>query len=133
VVGEPAVPALAGRGLRQNRSRHDSDPAGQQLGPLGGGWVCSRLSRFPLGRVAVALESPFEPVRLSPFPAHGWPDSPPSAHLHQSEVPVSQSCFPRRRLSLSSPPHYTRDRGPKSSALNQPMETSPCARPRASP
>src|SRR4051812_10538860 len=58
VVGEPAIPALARRGLRPHHRRIDPDSAGQQLA-AGGGWVCSRLSRVILGLVAVALEAPF--------------------------------------------------------------------------
>ena len=54
--------------------------------------VCSRLGRVALGLVAIALEAPFEPVPLLPFPARGWTAGP---LLHACTQPVgriSQSC-----------------------------------------
>ena len=55
--------------------------------------VCSRLGRVALGLVAIALEAPFEPVPLLPFPARGWTAGP---LLHACTPPVgriSQSCI----------------------------------------
>ena len=86
VVGEPAVPALAGRGLRPNSSRLDPDPARHQL-VVSGVRVCSRLGRVALGLVAIALEAPFEPVPLLPFPARGWTAGP---LLHACTPPVGR-------------------------------------------
>ena len=55
LLEKPAVPALAGRGLRPNSSRLDPGPARHQL-VVSGVRVCSRLGRVALGLVAIALE-----------------------------------------------------------------------------
>ena len=116
VVGEPAVPALAGRGLRPNSRRLDPDPARHQL-VVSGVRVCSRLGRVALGLVAIALEAPFEPVPLLPFPARGWTAGP---LLHACTQPVgriSQSCIGRSMLAAHSDRRYP---APCFGGLNQP-------------
>ena len=42
--------------------------------------ACSRLGRVALGLMAVALEAPFQPVPLLPFPALGWTAAPCCTH-----------------------------------------------------
>ena len=53
--------------------------------------VCSRLGRVALGLVAIALEVPFEPVPLWPFPARGWTAGPLLHACAPPEGRISQS------------------------------------------
>jgi len=97
-AGEPAVPALAGRGVRPGRVRSDPDPAGQQLA-RGGVSVGSRFSRVRRDLVAVALEALFESVLLLPFPALGWRAGSPSARLSHAPGRIPQSWGSPRDLA----------------------------------
>ena len=109
VVGEPAVPALAGRGLRPNSRRLDPDPARHQL-VVSGVRVCSRLGRVALGLVAIALNCPSSLSPL-PFPARGWTAGPlldactqPVGRISQSWVAPNRSryCPPYRRSTSAT-------------------------------
>ncbi len=55
--------------------------------------ACSRLGRVALGLMAVALEAPFEPVPLLPFPALGWTAGLVLHACTPPEGPISQSCL----------------------------------------
>src|SRR5262249_23592209 len=93
VVGQPAVPALARRGVRPHRGRVDPDSAGQQLGGPGGGSARSRFSRWVRGWVAVALEVRFEPVPLRPVPALRRSAAPLQPAVSPSEGQIPQGWF----------------------------------------
>ena len=88
VVGQPAVPALAGRGVRPGRSRSNPDPPGQQLA-LEGVSVCSRLSRVRRVLFAVRSKPPSSPSPTARS-APGWPASPRSPCSAPPERRISQ-------------------------------------------
>ncbi len=62
--------------------------------------ACSRLGRVALGLMAVALEAPFEPVPLLPFPALGWTAGLVLHACTPPEGPISQSCISVSMLDI---------------------------------